>query len=205
MPKKPIILRPPNKPSPNSSWKPPQVDWLEGTWHVTHSTLPLWETKKNVRITYKSLPSEKDATSSNSHRLDDLVSYQWLNSDDVKTIHGIDTPSRDGDTGAWDWRGTGWLFLTTSHWEFLGWGDGSPEDEGLSGSSAGKQEDWAVTYFDKTLFTPVGIDIYSRSEGGLSPEMVSRIRAALREVDDVNVRRLEGEIFEITRESKSTR
>ncbi|KAH0558570.1 hypothetical protein GP486_004777 [Trichoglossum hirsutum] len=214
-----IILRPPNKPSSNADWKPPPVDWLEGTWHVTHSTLSLWKTKKNVRITYKALPPFGGSTSS-AHRLDDTVSYQWLNSesyqwlksiqwlssDAVKTVHGIDTSSEGGDTSSWDWRGTGWLFFVTSHWEFLGWGGGdssedvSPgEDSSTSALPAGG--DWAVTYFAKTLFTPAGIDVYSRSEAGLSSAKVAEIRAALAEVDDEDVRKLAGEIFEIARDA----
>ncbi|KAI9859803.1 MAG: hypothetical protein M1813_006520 [Trichoglossum hirsutum] len=202
-----IILRPPNKPSSNTGWKTPRIDWLEGTWHVAHSTLPLWQNKKNVRITYKSLPPGRGPTS-DTHKIDDLVSYQWLNSDALKTVHGIDTSSKDGDTSSWDWRGTGLLFWVTSHWEFLGWGsDDSSDgvslgkDSNIYAPPAGNKGDWAVTYFTKTLFTPAGIDIYSRSGAGLSPMKVAEIKAALAEVDDESVRKLAGEIFEITRDT----
>ncbi|KAI9766475.1 MAG: hypothetical protein M1839_004896 [Geoglossum umbratile] len=200
-----IILRPPGGASADSNWIPPPIDWLEGTWHVTHSTLPQWRTKKNVRITYKSLPPGEGARRSNRHRLDDSISYQDLNSDKIKTIHGIDKTSRSGNTGTWGWRGTGTLFFITSHWEVLGWGgceDDDPETV-LIGKECGplpiteEHNDWIVTYFAKTLFTPAGIDIYSRSKDGVSPGRLARIRAALSEVDDGVVRRLAGEIFEV--------
>src|SRR5579862_6742570 len=182
MPKKQIILRPPGKSSTGLNWSPPHIDWLEGTWHVTHSTLPMWKTKKNVRITYKSLPLRSGTILSGTYRLDDLVSYQDPSSGKINTVHGIDTSSGSGDTDAWDWRGTGLLFLLTSHWEILGWGDGYVNGgDGGSDSLLIKKEynplpvpeihvDWVVTYFAETFFTPAGIDIYSRSEKGLSSE-----------------------------------
>ncbi|KAI9767880.1 MAG: hypothetical protein M1840_005373 [Geoglossum simile] len=212
MPQKQTTLRPPGKPSTGLNWSPPRIDWLEGTWHVTHSTLPLWKSKKNVQITYKSLPQRDGTTPSGTHRLDDLVSYQDLSSDTVRTVHGIDTSSSNGDTGAWDWRGTGLLFLLTSHWEVLGWGDsgsdGDGDNDGADSVSIGGEcssslpvpemhVDWVVTYFAKTFFTPAGIDIYSRSQKGLSPKKVARVIDALNGVDDEDVRRLVGGIFEV--------
>ncbi|KAJ5740162.1 hypothetical protein N7493_000034 [Penicillium malachiteum] len=68
---------------------PPTNDFLAGTWHVTHSTLPMWKDKRNVNITYTIL----SADSSGVVKIDDLVSYQGVNSEKVKTVQGIDTPS----------------------------------------------------------------------------------------------------------------
>lgn len=165
------------------SFEPPPLDWLSGTWHVTHSTLPLWKTKRNVRITYTVLPP---ASNQSSHRLDDVVSYQTLNDPKLKTVHGVDT-AIDTSTGAWVWRGKGLLMVASSQWEVLGHGE-------VQG------EQWAVTYFAKTLFTPSGLDVYSRAKDGLSEDLVMRIKASLSEVDDPNIRRLTSEIFEVARD-----
>ena len=70
----------------------------------------------------------------------------------------------------------------------LGWGD-------LEGG-----EQWAVTYFAKTLFTPAGIDIYSRNKWGLSKDFVEEIKRALGGLEDEDVRKLAGKVFEVARE-----
>lgn len=141
---------------------PPSNDFITGCWHVTHSSLPLWKGKRNVNITYTLLPAQ-----SGVQKIDDMVRYQAIDSDKVKSVHGVDTPT-PGNPGAWDWRGKGWLIIASSHWECLGYGD--TED--------GNQ--WIVTYFAKTLFTPAGIDIYSRNKEGLPQTTVDGILEALR-------------------------
>ncbi|OAP54726.1 hypothetical protein AYL99_11174 [Fonsecaea erecta] len=129
----------------SSTFESPHVSFLQGTWKVTHSTLPMWKNNRNVTITYTSLPE-------NAEHLDDLVEYQPLTSDKHKRVEGIDTP--DAHTkAAYSWRGKGLLKIASSRWEILGYG----EEEG----------GWVVTYFQKTLFTPAGIDIYARRRGGL--------------------------------------
>ena len=184
-----IILRPPtasNLPAPD--FTPPTTAWLSGTWHVTHSTLPMWSSKRNVTITYESLPSTPGTTSqNNTDRLDDIVSYQPLTSEKVKTVNGIDTASGK-DARAWDWRGKGWLKIASSHWEVLGWGE-------LDGGGQ-----WAVTYFAKTLFTPAGIDVYSREKSGVPEEVLEGIKASLGGIADAGVKKLAGEIFEVKRD-----
>ncbi|MCJ1358651.1 MAG: hypothetical protein MMC33_008651 [Icmadophila ericetorum] len=187
----------PSEPIKDSTFTPPTPQWLTGTWHVTHSTLPMWKTKRNVKITYKPLEPSK----SGAHRLDDTVTYQTLTSPTLKTVRGIDTsaPPRGGppdeNTGAWNWRGKGWLAIASSHWAVLAWADGKEGDGvGVRG------EEWAVTYFMKTLFTPAGIDIYSRMRDGLSVGTMEKIRFALKEVPDETVRRLAGELFEVKRD-----
>lgn len=148
---------------------------------MTHSTLPMWKNKRNVCITYKAIEG--------SEQIDDLVSYQPLGSDKNKEVHGVDTPS-PAVPAAYDWRGKGWLKIASSHWEVLGYG-----------SHAG--QDWAVTYFAKTLFTPAGIDIYSRAKEGLSDELVKEIKEGLTKVEDPGFGKLASEIFEIQNDSKS--
>lgn len=137
----------------------------------------MWQDKRNVRITYTSLPPSNPLEES-TPRLDDLVEYQALNSDKIKTVHGIDTPS-GADTRAWDWRGKGWLKIASSHWEFVDWGLGDGEGGVREGQADGEGEEWAVIWFQKTLFTPEGIDIFSRRKEGLREETVSGVKKRL--------------------------
>jgi hypothetical protein len=162
---------------------PPTNDFLTGTWHVTHTSLPLWKNKRNVKITYKPLPPSP-SNPKGITKLDDLVSYQTLTSPKTKTVHGIDTPT-PGDPGAWDWRGKGWLVIASSHWECLGFGRCDDGNE------------WIVTYFAKTLFTPAGIDVYSRSQEGLGGEVVEGILGALRGLEIQEIRELVEGVFEV--------
>ncbi|MCJ1253033.1 hypothetical protein MMC24_000840 [Lignoscripta atroalba] len=186
----PISLRAPGAfNGPTVGFVPPTTEWLSGTWHVTHSTLPMWKSKRNVTITYKALDPAAGGTEQGTDRLDDIVSYQSLTSDKFKTVVGVDKASGQ-DTGAWDWRGKGWLAIASSHWEVLGYGDGDRSGE-----------QWAVTYFAKTLFTPAGIDIYSRSQNGLSEAILANIKKALAAVDDSGVKKLATEVFEIKRDN----
>lgn len=104
-------------------------------------------------------------------RLDDNVEYQTQNSDKMKTVHGVDTPS-GLDARAWDWRGKGWLKIASSHWEFVEWSDGFAD-----GQASG--EEWAVIWFQKTLFTPEGIDIFCRKKEGLEGKTVNAIKNRL--------------------------
>ncbi|KFY95804.1 hypothetical protein V498_03112 [Pseudogymnoascus sp. VKM F-4517 (FW-2822)] len=165
--------------SPSSATFVPPRDSITGTWHVTHSTLPMWKKARNVAITYA--PLSEDA----SPKLDDTVTYQNLTSPALKTVSGIDTPAGDG---AWSWRGKGWLMIASSHWQFLGYGGG------------GEGEGWAVTYFQKTLFTPAGIDIYSRRKEGLGAEVLEGITAALGENESEEIRGLAKVLFEVKRD-----
>ncbi|EXJ82655.1 hypothetical protein A1O3_06468 [Capronia epimyces CBS 606.96] len=141
---------------------PPPVSFLQGLWYVTHSTLPLWKSNRNVTITYTPLEN-------NAEVLDDLVEYQPLTSDKHKKVEGVDVPEADA-TAAYNWRGKGWLKIASSHWQILGYGD---EEGG-----------WMVTYFQKTLFTPAGIDIYARRRGGLSSQLLAQIKHDIRAVKD---------------------
>lgn len=81
--------------------------------------------------------------------------------------------------------------IASSYWQFLGYGGGGEEDEG---------EGWAVTYFQKTLFTPAGIDIYSRRKEGLGAEMLQGIKVALGENESEEIRELAKVLFEVKRD-----
>ncbi len=151
----------------------------------------MWRKARNVAITYKAL-SSSSAKSDETTRLDDLVTYQSLTSPKLKTVSGIDTPATPG---CWNWRGNGWLIIASSHWEVLGYGTVGGEG-GAEGEGEGKeQEQWVVTFFQKTLFTPAGLDIYSRRKGRLGEGTLEAIKRALGEVDSEMVKKLAGELF----------
>ena len=78
--------------------------------------------------------------------------------------------------------------IASSHWAVLGYGD----------LEQGQQ--WAVTYFAKTLFTPAGIDVYSRTKEGLSEAVMAGIKEALAAVEHTEVKSLAGELFEVKRD-----
>lgn len=185
-----LILRPPTFSSAKAppEYRNPSIPWLSEEWHVTHSTLPMWKSKRNVRIKYTALePNDPSVAKENTDRLDDLVTYQSLKSDKVSKVEGVDKVAGAGDSrGEWDWRGKGWLMIASSHWEILSWG----EEEGTGNK-------YVVTMFAKTLFTPAGIDVYSRDRSGVKRETLEGIKGALAEVHDESVKKLAGEIFEI--------
>jgi hypothetical protein len=157
----------------------------------------MWKKNRNVRITYT-------VTSTTPLEIDDLVTYQPLGSDSLKTVRGVDKPfdvpnTTHGDDGGADpessmgynWRGKGWLMIASSKWEILGYGD----EEGTGVGEGAQKNGWVVTYFAKTLFTPAGVDIYSRV-GALKPETVESIKAGLAGLGG-DVAKLAGEMFEI--------
>jgi hypothetical protein len=55
--------------------------------------------------------------------------------------------------------------VATSRWQLLGFKTASSE-------SNSSDSEWVVTYFASTLFTPAGLDIYSRNKDGLSDEFI---------------------------------
>ncbi|KAK3719985.1 hypothetical protein LTR37_004108 [Vermiconidia calcicola] len=186
----PITFRPPtfSKATAPADFQNPSIPWLSEEWHVTHSTLPMWKGKRNVRIQYTPLePSTPSIPKESTDRLDDLVTYQSLDGEKVSTVRGVDKAAGTGESrGEWDWRGKGLLKIAGSHWEVLGWGEES-----------GTGNKWMVTMFAKTLFTPAGIDVYSRHRGGLQAATLEDIKKALAEVNDEDFRKMSAEIFEI--------
>ncbi|KAI1179806.1 hypothetical protein F4777DRAFT_400492 [Nemania sp. FL0916] len=192
----PITLRAPSKYLPNPSiaspsttalspFVAPPVDWLHGTWTVTHSTLSMWRSAQNVRITY----APHDDATPNDGVNDNIVEYEKKNRTNgrVRSVLGVEKPDPK-IPAAWNWRGKGWLAIASSHWEVLGWGerplsssptheeseDGEGEEEGV--------ERWAVTWFAPTLFTEEGVDLYSDRRVGLQKETADAIIAELKKL-----------------------
>jgi len=98
-----------------------------------------------------------------------------------------DEPTADAGESAslaYHWRGKGWLMIASSKWEILGYGD----EQGTGNA-------YVVTFFAKTLFTPAGVDVYSR-KGKLEAETVESIKAALAGLGG-QVAELAKKIFEV--------
>ncbi|KKA27217.1 hypothetical protein TD95_003336 [Thielaviopsis punctulata] len=184
-----VSIRPPtkylSKIALNASRRPLSADWLSRTWSVAHSTLDMWQSARNVRITYTQL-----APKNNRIRLDDMVEYESNKTaakHPVKSVLGIDSvASADAeDLGSWNWRGRGLLFWVTSHWEILGWGE--------SKLPSGETECWVVTWFAPTMFTKEGVDIYCSRPEGLSEETYTQIMSELKRAGGKHISKLVSE------------
>ncbi|KAL1987501.1 hypothetical protein VTN96DRAFT_3428 [Rasamsonia emersonii] len=184
---------------------PPPIAWLTASsWNVTYSTLPMWRAKRNVRITYGLLSAinrqNAQETAAAAARLSNLVTYQSLTSSKVRSVRGVDRAEVSTRAGAgaeaeaeagiwsWHWRGSGWLKIASSRWEILGYGAASACDSET-------ETDWMVTYFARTLFTPAGIDVYSRPRAAVSEQLLEEIQRALKETGDVVLTRLADQLF----------
>lgn len=106
-----------------------------GTWHIVMTDLPLWR-KRSGTVSYLTLPGGEMA---------DVIT--WQRHGRLGRVLGIDRPI-DEDGWQWEWRGVEPLtLLTRSRWRFL---------------AGNLKQGWAVTAFEKTMFTPAGFDIYAR-------------------------------------------
>lgn len=164
----------------------------------------MWKKSRNVIIRYTRIGS--------SSHLDDEVTYQPLDKSKskIKSVRGVDKPNlsvsgstsmstpADTDTAAggeelaslgYTWRGRGFLAIASSKWEILGYGNEDAATPDAPGNS------WVVTYFAKTLFTPAGVDIYSR-RGQLRAETVEDIKKALKGLGG-DVEKLAASVFEV--------
>ncbi|KAJ7293727.1 hypothetical protein C8J57DRAFT_1491095 [Mycena rebaudengoi] len=140
---------------------------LLGTWHVVASTLPLWKNKKNVRITYSAVPDEPATT------FDDHESTGWKTGRRRAGNGALASifPAPEAEILAVR-RGKGLLMIASSRWQLLGFHVSPSSTEAQS-----DEPEWAVTYFASTLFTPAGLDIYSRTKDGLSDAFVEALIA----------------------------
>ncbi|RMD41633.1 hypothetical protein DV735_g3491, partial [Chaetothyriales sp. CBS 134920] len=162
-------------PATATPFVPPSSEFMTGTWRVSFSTLPMWKSNRNVTITYTPHQSISGAW-------DNLVKYQPLSSEKWKTVKGIETPD-PSIPAAWNWRGKGWLMIASSHWEVLGYG----ESEG----------GWCVIWFEKTLFTPAGMDILCRRREGVSDKTLSIVQTELHKLNNQGLGLLAKELFRV--------
>ncbi|EIN11874.1 hypothetical protein PUNSTDRAFT_119089 [Punctularia strigosozonata HHB-11173 SS5] len=194
------------------------VDDFMGTWYVTHSTLPLWKNKKDVTITYT--PAASNKGSPQHPVFDDLVEYRSQNSSSTKPrsrVEGVDTyiPSYSSSSPPtrYKWRGRGWLMIASSRWQILGYsrlsenkiaGPSTREGEEQTGATSPSQDrdvEWALTYFEKTLFTPAGMDIYARTPEGLPDTLVQEIITQAKAVGG-DITPLAEKFFEVQRSQR---
>jgi hypothetical protein len=154
----------------------------------------LWKDKKNIRITYAKYEVKNTQNTGQMPPLDDHVQYQKIGHEKVNHVRGISRPVDLAGVEhglAFSWRGKGLLMIATSDWEILGWGQDDQADPASQ---------WAVTYFGKTLFTPAGIDIYSRSIHGVSSSTLAKIKQELTMLLGGELSGISDAIFEIPQE-----
>ena len=159
-------------PSQLESYSLPSIDWLQATWHVTHSTWSRWSPSKrrNVCYNYSALPDKTNAVR-------DVVTYHGLYSTKVKKIQGISSVTSDKRMR---WEGTGVLSLLGQKclWDVMGFGEMTVDvSEERRGEISNK---WMVIYYEKTMFSPQGMSILSSSPSGLSEKMLVRIKEDLK-------------------------
>jgi len=128
------------------------INDLEGKWYINQSNFPMWLKGDRISPSFNyTVIKQKE----NFYLLDE-VSY--LKKGKIKYIKGIDKPTNNFNT-AFVWRGKGMLHLLKSKWTVLHFD---------------KQQQWAIIYFEKTLFTPAGYDVISRNEQ-LSPSLAQEV------------------------------
>lgn len=121
---------------------PLKLKELEGKWYVVRSNFPMWlkGKKTNPSFTYTITNKGKDTV------LLDEVHYQkksrW------KSIVGYDKPA-DTQNRSFVWRGKGILAGLKSTWSIL---------------FLDSNQQWMIIHFKKTLFTPEGYDVISKSK-----------------------------------------
>jgi lipocalin len=113
---------------------------LEGKWHVILTNFPMWlkGDKKSPNFNYKM--AESDGVIG----LLDEVNYTQKGR--TKSINGFDK-SLNIENTSFEWRGNGLLSLLSSKWQIL---------------YLDSTKQWAIIYFEPTLFTPKGYDVICR-------------------------------------------
>jgi lipocalin len=113
---------------------------LEGKWYIILTNFPMWlkGDKKYPNFNYKITEKE------NVMGLKDEVKY--TQNDRTKSINGFDKPLNIENT-SFEWRGNGLLSLLSSKWQIL---------------YLDTSKQWAIIYFESTLFTPKGYDVICR-------------------------------------------
>lgn len=81
------------------------------------------------------------------------------------------------------------LMVASSNWQLLGFN--------VTATPSPENPEWIVTYFGSTVFSPAGLDLYSRGSKALSDEMVEKIVRA--------IEALGGEMAELVKDGKMFR
>jgi hypothetical protein len=136
---------------------PLDVRELEGDWYIAASDQPVWTSgeKASPKLHYKVLGEKAGKL-----ELEDQVSF--IEGGKPGAYRGRDTQSED-DPNAFEWRGSGALSLISTRWR-------------LVHMSSDKR--WAVAFYEKTIATPAGVAILSRSPS-LSADAMTEVRSFL--------------------------
>lgn len=114
---------------------------LQGTWHIVQTNFPMWlkgdKTAPMIRYQVK-----KEGESS---ILLDEVSY--TKNDKSHRILGYSRPT-NARNAVFTWQGRGVLGFLKSQWRILYFDI---------------EREWAIIWFEKTLFTPEGFDVIAKN------------------------------------------
>lgn len=119
-----------------------QLEDYEGSWYINMTNFPMWlkGDKTNPTLNYKV------GQRGNTNGLEDEVIY--LENGKQKSISGFDKPLNENKT-KFIWRGNGLLWLLSSKWDIV---------------YLDREKQIAITHFEKTLFTPEGVDVISKKK-----------------------------------------
>jgi len=86
--------------------------------------------------------------------------------------------------------------IATSRWQLLGF-HASTTAQAVAPESNSSDPEWVVTYFASTLFTPAGLDIYSRSKEGLSDGFIEGLVEEIGALEEVGRLVKDGGMFRV--------
>ncbi|QHV93692.1 lipocalin/fatty acid-binding family protein [Spirosoma endbachense] len=140
------------------SYLTPIVQTLLGSWFICSTNFPMWlkGDKTNPTFTYSVSYRKAETTV-----LLDEVKYQKRG--ETKTLTGFDYQTKN-DSSIYIWRGKGVLRLVRSQWQVV-----LQDPNGQ----------WAVIWFSRTLFTPEGVDIISRTPQQLPEKTLNHIKSLM--------------------------
>lgn len=118
------------------------LQFLDGKWYIILSNFPMWLKGDKINPTFNYKVAERGDVIG----LIDEVKY--THNGRTKSINGFDKPLNIDNT-SFEWRGNGLLSLLSSKWQVL---------------YLDTIENWAIIYFEKTLFTPKGYDVICREK-----------------------------------------
>ena len=136
-----------------------RLDDLEGKWFINQSNFPMWLKGNKTNPTFNYTLIQKNG----EPRLLDEVQYSKKSK--VKSIIGHDKPLNENNN-SFIWRGKGVLAFVKSKWNIL---------------YIDPEKQWMIIHFQKTLFTPEGYDVVSRSKT-LEGELLSTLEQKLNEL-----------------------
>jgi hypothetical protein len=132
---------------------------LEGRWFVVRSNFPMWLKGKKTNPSFSYTVTSKGK---NTVLLDEV---QYQKKSKAKSIVGYDKPVNTQNR-SFVWRGKGILAGLKSKWSIL---------------YLDSNQQWMIIHFKKTLFTPEGYDVISKSKS-VNPETDRKVLEKLKEL-----------------------